>query len=323
MAKKLTQKEVITQFKKIHGDKYDYSKVKYIKGDIKVEIICPIHGSFWQIPDGHKRGKGCSKCTKNKTFKVEKIIKQFREIHGNKYDYSKIIYVNGNEKVEIVCPIHGSFWQTPKQHKRGRGCSICAKQAIKNTHPHLLCYLKNKKDENLSKCACKKIRCICPDCGHEKDIWLKNFTARGFICSRCSDGISIPEKFMINLLMRLDIKFETQYNSSWSNSKRYDFYLPKYNMIIETHGEQHYRQSPRGRSLQEEQENDKYKKELALKNGIENYIVVDCKYSTLEWLKKNCIKELSLYFDLSTVDWESVWKKSQKNILKKSLQSLG
>ena len=112
-----------------------------------------------------------------------------------------------------------------------------------------------------------------------------------------SDGISIPEKFMWNVLKELNIEFKTQLNKKdfdWCQNYKYDFYIPSLNMVIETHGRQHYEKSDRGRTLEEEQLNDKLKKELALNNNIKNYIIVDCRKSELEWLKENTIKEFGI-----------------------------
>ncbi len=130
MSKKTTQ-QFIEDAKKVHGEKYDYSKVEYIKSRTKVCIICPEHGEFWQRPENHLQGNGCPKCAiflsgfnrrlDNKQF-IEKAIK----IHGDKYDYSKVIYDDTNTKVCIICPIHGEFWQRPYSHLQGNGCPKCA-----------------------------------------------------------------------------------------------------------------------------------------------------------------------------------------------------
>ena len=136
-----------------------------------------------------------------------------------------------------------------------------------------------------------------------------------------SDGVSISEKFMINVLRQLNIKFTTQLNKSiftWCQNYKYDFYIPSLNMIIETHGVQHYQTSFKNlgaKTLKEEQKNDEYKKELALKNNINNYIIVDCRKSEFDWLKENVIKELSFYFDLSNIDWDVVWENSLKSLI--------
>ena len=136
-----------------------------------------------------------------------------------------------------------------------------------------------------------------------------------------SDGISIPEKFMISILKQLNIEFITQLNKStfkWCQNYKYDFYIPSLNMVVETHGGQHYErgfESCNGKTLKKEQENDRLKKELALNNNIKNYVVVDCRKSELEWLKENTIKELDRYFNLSNIDWGLVWNNSLKNLV--------
>ena len=60
--RKKTTEEFIQKAREIHGNKYDYSKVKYINNKEKVCIICPTHGEFWQIADSHLGGQGCPKC---------------------------------------------------------------------------------------------------------------------------------------------------------------------------------------------------------------------------------------------------------------------
>ena len=118
---------------KIHGDKYDYSKVEYVNSTTPVCIICPEHGEFWQTPSNHTNKihpKGCNKCNRLKHSNDEKIskeefIERARKIHGDKYDYSKVEYVNFHTKICIICPEHGEFWQTPSHHLRNEGCPIC------------------------------------------------------------------------------------------------------------------------------------------------------------------------------------------------------
>ena len=119
----------------------------------------------------------------------------------------------------------------------------------------------------------------------------------------CNDGISYPEKFIISLLNQLEIEY--QHDNYWIENKRYDFYLPNYNIIIECHGEQHYRDKTGLKTtLKEQIENDEYKKQLALNNNINEYIVIDCRYSELDWIKDNILKsKLSKIFNLSNINW--------------------
>lgn len=181
MSKKLTTEEFIQKARQVHGDKYDYSKTQYINARTKLEIICPKHGSFWQTPDNHLYHKKCSACAleENRGTK-EQFIEKARRIHGNKYDYSKIEYVNSNTPICIVCPEHGEFWQKPHNHLVGKGCRKC----------------RNSK-------------------GEEK---------------------------ITRVLESKSIKFIHDENClDFLGELRPDFYLPDYNLIIEYDGEQHFK----------------------------------------------------------------------------------
>jgi len=117
--------KVLEDFKKVHGNKYDYSKVIYKNSRTPIEIICPIHGSFFQQPNGHL-SYGCVKCSNDKFRKnLDNVIKDFRKIHGYKYDYSKVSYKNNVKNIEIICLKHGSFFQSPLNHRNGAGCPKC------------------------------------------------------------------------------------------------------------------------------------------------------------------------------------------------------
>ena len=126
----LTQEEIIENFKKVHGRKYDYSKVEYKKSKEKVCITCPIHGDFYQTPQKHLSGQGCPKCSvikreQNKPMTSSFFIKRSNEQHGNFYMYRNISFKNLHEKVEIICPIHGFFKQIAQDHINGHGCPKC------------------------------------------------------------------------------------------------------------------------------------------------------------------------------------------------------
>lgn len=165
----------------------------------------------------------------------------------------------------------------------------------------------------------------CKNCNNISSTYksLKHVTNYGYSCEYCSDGISIPEKFMSNVLKQLDIEYIkelSRLNVNWINTRiRYDFYISSLNLIIETHGSQHYEKNNMFHiDLNSIEEVDKIKKELALDNGIENYIEVDCRHSTLEWLKENIIKSLYQHFDLSNIDWNLAWEESQNSLCVKA-----
>ena len=124
----------INKAKSIHKNRYDYSKTKYVNSKTKVCIICPEHGEFWQLPSSHLIGCGCSECGKSISHKSsrisqDEIIKRFIAVHDKKYNYSKMHYDGMANKVCIICPEHGEFWQTPHNHLKGNGCPNC-----KNSH---------------------------------------------------------------------------------------------------------------------------------------------------------------------------------------------
>lgn len=124
--KRKSLEQFIEDARKIHGDKYDYSKVEYINAHTKLEIICPKHGGFWQEPGGHISGKKCPACAleENRDTK-EQFIEKAKKIHGDKYDYSKVEYINSYTPICIICPEHGEFYQIPHTHLTGKGCKKC------------------------------------------------------------------------------------------------------------------------------------------------------------------------------------------------------
>ena len=135
---RLSKEDFISKAKSIHGDKYDYSKVEYVNAQTKVCIICPEHGEFLQVPNAHLRGNRCPKCGGKLVNNTEDFISRSNETHNNKYDYSKVKYINSQTKVCIICPEHGEFWQLPNNHLRGKGCPLCVGKGMKQYKFNLL-----------------------------------------------------------------------------------------------------------------------------------------------------------------------------------------
>ena len=130
MSKKKSNNEFIREVQLIHHNRYDYSKVKYINNKSKVCIICPDHGEFWQIPSDHLNGKGCPQCAGNVRYNKDTFVEKAKNIHNDRYDYSKVQYVNAHTKICIICTEHGEFWQTPNNHLNGNGCPLCKNRKI-------------------------------------------------------------------------------------------------------------------------------------------------------------------------------------------------
>jgi len=128
---KKTNVEFIEKVNKIHNNKYDYTNTEYINKYSKIKIICPIHGEFNTEARYHLSGYGCQKCgwTKTGDFKRDSttnFINKAKIIHGNKYDYSLVDYINQRTKIKIICPTHGVFEQEPIKHLKACGCKQCS-----------------------------------------------------------------------------------------------------------------------------------------------------------------------------------------------------
>ena len=160
-----TKTTLIEDFKKAHGDYYNYDKVEYVKGVSSVIITCPIHGDFPQTPSSHKAGKGCSKC---KVFKAKEtfikkanknLIFDFNRIHNNFYSYDNVVYEKSSLRVIITCPIHGDFPQTPNRHKLGKGCPDCGRENNTPTWGHTEWQKAGEKSKNFDSFKIYILRC--------------------------------------------------------------------------------------------------------------------------------------------------------------------
>ena len=137
MPKRLTTEEFIEKAKYANENKYDYSLVKYINSNFKVEVICNEHGSFLTRPADHIRGHGCPKCSDNVMLSKSEFIARANIIHNNFYDYSKVEYKGNKKKIEIICKEHGSFLQKPNSHLLGQGCAKCSNVYRKTTEEYV------------------------------------------------------------------------------------------------------------------------------------------------------------------------------------------
>jgi len=127
-----TKKEWVRLAREQHGDWYDYAYVSCTKRESKVRIICPDHGEFTQRAGAHLRGQRCKYCAeqengKAKASNTSEFIRNANEVHGEgTYGYGNVRYERSNDKVEMLCPTHGSFFQSPWFHVgRKQGCPAC------------------------------------------------------------------------------------------------------------------------------------------------------------------------------------------------------
>ena len=248
MSKRKTNEEFINDANLKHCNKYNYDKVDYKTNKDYIIINCPIHGDFRQRPDKHLQGNGCPHCQNNIRKTNDEFIKASKEVHGDKYDYSKVNYINNKTKVCIICSEHGEFYQTPKNHiHRGQGCPKCSYIAnglrcrltieefvIKAKEIHKNKYDYSKVDYINMK---SKITIICPIHGEFKQTPTHHITMKCG-CPMCNK--SHLEEEIENILKQNNINFEFQKRFKWLGMQSLDFYLPEYNIAIECQGRQHF-----------------------------------------------------------------------------------
>jgi hypothetical protein len=118
-----------------HDSQYDYSRVHedFVNAHTKVRIGCPSHGEFRQTPNEHRRGQRCPDCSGRRgstpDARREVFIARAREIHGDRYDYSRTRYVDTRTPIVVVCRVHGPFEQRPMNHISSHTPSNCLKCA--------------------------------------------------------------------------------------------------------------------------------------------------------------------------------------------------
>lgn len=235
-------------------------------------------------------------------------------------------YKGSNVKIKWLCYKNKNhiFEASPSNIFGGKGCSYCSNRKILigyndiwTTHPEIASILLNSDDGYRYTANSKnRVDWKCSICGATvKNKIICDISRNGLCCPICSDGISFAEKFVSKLLTLLKCDYIHDTVMEWSNNKRYDFYIPSMNLIIETHGIQHFEHSfdihgdRNLRDVKYEKENDVYKKNLALNNNIQHYIELDCRYSKYEYIQQSILNsELSVLFDLSNIEWGECYK---------------
>lgn len=229
---KLTTEEFIKKAKLAHGDKYDYSLTNYINNRTKVKIICPIRGEFEQLPRDHLFGRNYTKIADDHFFKRAK------KVHGEKYNYSLVNYVNSHTKVKIICPIHGEFEQTPLNHYK-KGCKKCSN----NNKPTIEEFIKRAKKVHGNKYnyslveyknSHSHVSIICEKHGVFRQSPTNHISNRRG-CPKCTT-ISKGHLEIINFIKNVCN------NSILINSRKIikpyelDIYIPEHKLAIEYHG---------------------------------------------------------------------------------------
>ena len=236
------------------------------------------------------------------TLTPENVSYSSHGIDGQGY-WFKCLY-NSEHKSELKSIVNF----TSKTGSRNIECTQC--NVISITHPHLIKFLKNKEDASkFSYGSNENIPMMCPDCGYEKKSTFHILTNNGFSCPMCSDGKSYPEKFILYLLVQLQSNPLSQLSKktfNWCEKYKYDNYIENINCIVETHGKQHYEEVGRWGSLEIIQENDFDKEWLARQNKVDNYIILNCRKSEIDWIKRSVMDSKLpqlLNFKEEDIDW--------------------
>lgn len=303
---------------------------------------CNIDGNeYWIYVGNLDKGGRCNVCSKKRNWKYEigQIIKDEkrdmiiidRELRGIGYQYYKYhCNIDGNED-----------WISNSNLKKGTRCNVCSNykamlgvNTIWDTDRYLVEVYG--LDEEFAKThtigTTEKGKFTCKDCGNIKLIIPTSVKKNKSIGCSCGDKVSYPEKFVYSMLKQLNIDFKSQLTKSkfkWIGSYKYDFYVPSLDLILETHGGQHGKFITSGEltlvknvdgfkmSKRDDIKIDSKKCWLAYKNGIDNYIQLDCSKSDLDYIKNNILNsELNKIFNLNNIDWNKCEEFALKNIAK-------
>lgn len=222
------------------GDRYDYSKAVWKPKGGKLEIICQLHGSFFQNPYGHLNSSdGCHRCSRMQVS-LEEFIARAKECHGDKYDYSRVSFLTTTDKVEIICPDHGIFLQEPAGHMRNHGCKECGLQVGVITFEN---FLKRAVDEHGDTYiyheakwdGAHKTVIECRVHGEFTQNWFNHVKGNG--CSKCANtGPSIGEQQLADFVESLGVEI-IQSDYSVLGSHEVDILIPSLNLGFEYNGD--------------------------------------------------------------------------------------
>ena len=243
---KKTTAEFIQDAQSVHGNRYDYSLVKYTGAHNGVDIICSAHGPFNMLPANHTNQRsGCPVCSGNMAKTTAEFIQDAKSVHGDRYDYSLVKYTRSSEYVDVVCKSHGRFRIKADNHMTGHGCKACAVAAnadvrritrddfiTRADHIHDGYYEYDGIIEITG--ARDKVPIECPKHGEFFQVVYNHISGQG--CPKCSHRISKPSQDWLN---SLGIPNDPDHREVCQLVGRYiaDGYDPETNTVYEFHGD--------------------------------------------------------------------------------------
>ena len=324
---KKTKEQFIQECINVHGNKYIYDNVVYLSNKKNVEIVCPKHGSFLQIPKSHLSGSNCPKCSNNINVDIRNSINKisfYQKVklkHGEKYNYDKVEFINMNTHIIVTCPTHGDFSVKPSGHLN-YGCKKCYydiiginKRKSQNdfisdaTKKHnsfydysLVDYISNRK----------KVIISCPIHGHFKQCPANHLIGQGCPVCKKSRGETSIESFLIDNHIEYTSQYKF-YDCRNINPLPFDFYLPNYNICIEYDGKQHFVDNDR-RSIFFSTDtiiNDEIKNNYCLNNNI---ILIRIPYTKYNNIEKILYEKMNQYKKITQKDKNEKFIKKAREI---------
>lgn len=237
---------IISKFKKIHGNRYNYDKIAYSDRNSKINITCSVHGLFQQTPIMHLRGHGCSKCANDERQGIKQprinIVTAAMRVHAGIYEYGNIQRTGNRSFIEVKCPLHGWFKQDVSMHISGRGCKKCginraSSKTRYNTDQFIFkARTVHNKLFDYSQVQYKNCKTlviiVCPIHGPFKQMPSEHL--RGSGCLSCSIVVSSGHKLLSSMLP--DSVERTFNNRSVIGPYEIDIWVPEFNLGIEHHG---------------------------------------------------------------------------------------
>lgn len=238
----------------VHGGKYGYDSVKYFDARTSVLVTCRLHGPFSIKPTDHLSGRGCRRCgyesvSAAQSVDREHVLLKYRQVHGDRYDYSMFIYNGAHKKVIILCRVHGPFAATSSDHAAGTGCKECAWEKLANERRLTAEQLKHRISQvHGDKYAYdfsgyhnneSKLRITCPHHGEFQQAAGSHLSGRG--CPACAAPLG--EQVVAAVLDAAQVNYIRQFMHETCRGRTrrlpFDFAIPCQRVLIEFDGVHH------------------------------------------------------------------------------------
>lgn len=240
------------------------------------------------------------------------FIAKARELHGDGYTYFEVDYVRASSHVVITCPVHGNFEQRPANHLRGQGCPFCAQELKEQMGKDRRLTISEFIAKGVSVHGQRYDYSDSVYVASDKPIDIKCITHGVFTIARsekhfmtaqgCPHCISLnaastPERIIAEvldgagILYFAEFKFEGCTSPTSGHKLRFDFYVPDRNLLIEFHGEQHFKRNVmmhKGDRFERMQEHDRVKAQYAFEKGITLATFTSSNFASL----RTCIENL-------------------------------